>query len=90
MTDARPAERRRRLRPPPPGFTALWLTLLMLVVAGLHAGTAQEPDDPGIATSQDTSAVPSVQPESAPEVAGPLRRVEVSGTQWWERGISVL
>jgi hypothetical protein len=92
MTDARPAERRRRLRPPPPtGFIVLWLTLLLLVLAGLHVGTAQEPTDAGVRASRDTAAVrpgvepvPSAQPETVPDAGGQVR-VELAGTRWWER-----
>ena len=95
MTDARPAERRRRLCPPPSPFIALWLTLLLLVLAGFHAGAAQERTEPGVAATRDTTAVrpgvepvPSAQPETA--AGGPFRRVEVAGTEWWERVISAL
>ncbi|MGH7572238.1 MAG: NupC/NupG family nucleoside CNT transporter [Gemmatimonadota bacterium] len=97
MTEIRPAERRRRFRPPQAGLLALWLTLLLLVVAGFRAQAAQEPVDPGAGASQDTAAAgstvePAASGQAAPvqETTRQFRRVELTGTHWWERAISTL
>ena len=93
MTDARPAERRSRFRPPPSGLIALWLALLVLVIAGLRAQAAQDRADARI-VSQDTAVAspPGVAvPSPAGQAADALARARVDiDTPWHERAISVL
>ncbi|HKY59556.1 MAG TPA: NupC/NupG family nucleoside CNT transporter [Gemmatimonadota bacterium] len=93
MTDARPAERRRRLRPPPSGLLAVWLACLLLVVAGLHAEAGQEPADPGVAASQDTTvpAPPIAEPSLTSQAGDAVARARAEiDTPLHERLISVL
>ena len=91
MTDARHAERRSRFRPPPSGLIALWLTLLVLIVAGLRAPAAQSPADPGVASQDTTAAAPGVaEPPLAAQAGDAVARARAEiDTPWHERLISV-
>jgi concentrative nucleoside transporter, CNT family len=93
MTDARPAPRRRRYRPPPSGFIAVWLAFFLLVIAGLHAQAVQEPADPGVAASQDTTAPapPIAEPSLGAQAGDAVARARAEiDTPWHERLTSVL